>query len=400
MAPPRTPSPPRPRRLLPLLPSSTTSTPCRTPSLLGPRPSWPPVPSASTSASHGGGAARSSPWDSVEPKIGFIDVASATKSESPRAAASFALAPALSAPFSKASEPDLGTGVGSSPALLPDLGSLSQLSASPTSYWNHPENSSSQSFRDVLDDLNEEEEEEVLQWIKKRNRHQQRVLHVHSVHHNPVFQELLDHVFVDKKWYCITSQNKNYGLKVLILTAIAQPRFDSDGNCSFDGKIGCFPFVTYEVAKRSSVNRPAGKVEMKPIDPVEDEVIRYFMIEKVLPTIRAKWPLEDANKPIFIQQDSGKPHLSPNDKFFCEAAKQDGFDMKLVCQPENSHNFSVVDLDLFNTSQSIQYKTIEELVAVVHQAFEGYSVHEAKRIFFSHGCMKEAVKGKGVYLCN
>ncbi|CAO2200814.1 unnamed protein product [Urochloa humidicola] len=86
--------------------------------------------------------------------------------------------------------------------------------------------------------------------------------------------------------------------------------------------------------------------------------------------------------------------------FFFFDNEQDGFDMKLVCQPENSHNFSVMDLGLFNTSQSIQYKTIEELVASVHQAFEGYSVHEAKRIFFSHGCLKEAMKGKGVCLCN
>ena len=40
---------------------------------------------------------------------------------------------------------------------------------------------------------------------------------------------------------------------------------------------------------------------MKHIESVTKEVIRDFMIEKVLPAIRAKWPREDAHKPIFIQ---------------------------------------------------------------------------------------------------
>ncbi|CAN6327998.1 unnamed protein product [Urochloa humidicola] len=306
----------------------------------------------------------------MEPKIGFIGITSATQSESPRVATSFALAPAPSSPFGTTSTLDLGRETGSS----------------------------SQSVRVMHDELSEKEAK--MQWIKKGNlRHQRMVVYMRSVHHDDVFHGLFDHVFVDKKWFCITGKNRNCSPKVLILTAIAQPRFDSDGNCTFDGKIGCFPFVTYEVAKRSSVNWPARKIEMKPIDPVKDEAIRDFMIEKVLPAIRAKWPVEDANKPIFIQQDNARPHLSPNDKFFCEAAKQDGFDIKLLCQPEYSPNLSVLDLGLFNSSQSIQYKRVEEIVATVHQAFEGYSVHEAKRIFLAHGHIKEAMKGKGASVC-
>ena len=153
--------------------------------------------------------------------------------------------------------------------------------------------------------------------------------------------------------------------------AIAQSRFDSDGSCTFDGKIGCFPFVTYEPARRSSANRPAGTIEMKPIESVTKEVIRDFMIEKVLPAIRAIWPREDAHKTIFIQQDNARPHLSPNDIMFCEAAKLDGFDMRLVCQPANLPDFNVLDLGFFNSIQSIQYKTssktTEELVAAVDE---------------------------------
>jgi hypothetical protein len=68
------------------------------------------------------------------------------------------------------------------------------------------------------------------------------------------------------------------------------------------------------------------------------------MLEKVLPAIREKWPHEDADKPIYIQQDNAKPHLSPNDRQFCEVARQDEFDMRLVCQPANSPDFNVLGL--------------------------------------------------------
>ena len=74
--------------------------------------------------------------------------------------------------------------------------------------------------------------------------------------------------------------------------------------CIFNGKIGCFPLVIFEHAKRSSVNRPAGTIEAKLIATITKNVIREFMISSVLPAIRAKWPLEDVDKPIYILQDN------------------------------------------------------------------------------------------------
>uniref|UniRef100_A0A0A9CC03 Transposase n=1 Tax=Arundo donax TaxID=35708 RepID=A0A0A9CC03_ARUDO len=139
-----------------------------------------------------------------------------------------------------------------------------------------------------------------------------------SVLHDPMFKGLFDYVFIDEKWFYLTTKtekyytvpdeeqptrtckNKNYIPKIMILTVVDRPRFDSDGNCTFDGKIGCFAFVTYEPTKRSSVNRPAGTMEMKPIESITMEVIQSFMIKKVLPAIRAKWPREDSSKPICI----------------------------------------------------------------------------------------------------
>jgi hypothetical protein len=34
-----------------------------------------------------------------------------------------------------------------------------------------------------------------------------------------------------------TVKNKNFTGKVMFLTAIAKPRYDDEGNCTFDGKI-------------------------------------------------------------------------------------------------------------------------------------------------------------------
>jgi hypothetical protein len=42
-----------------------------------------------------------------------------------------------------------------------------------------------------------------------------------------------------------------------IVGVLGRPRFHG-GVCVFDGKIGSFPLVTYECAKRSSVNRQTG----------------------------------------------------------------------------------------------------------------------------------------------
>ena len=55
----------------------------------------------------------------------------------------------------------------------------------------------------------------------------------------------------------------------MFLVAIARPRFDAQGNEVFSIKIGVFPFVTHEPAKRTSVNRFAGTIETKPITSVK-----------------------------------------------------------------------------------------------------------------------------------
>lgn len=128
--------------------------------------------------------------------------------------------------------------------------------------------------------------------------------------------------------------------------------------------------------------------------------IRSFLIEKVLPSVRSKWPSDDANKLIVIQQDNARTHVDPSDPEFREAARQGGFDIRLMCQPANSPDLNVLDLGFFSAIQSLRYKvapkTIDDLVVAVEDAYEAYSPKLLNRIFLTlQSCMLEVMKTQG-----
>ncbi|KAK9118625.1 hypothetical protein Scep_016718 [Stephania cephalantha] len=114
----------------------------------------------------------------------------------------------------------------------------------------------------------------------------------------------------------------NFIGKVMFLVVLALPRFDELGNEIFSEKFGVFPFVTQEAAKRSSVNRPAGIMETKRMTGVKRETIKSYMVEKLIPAIKEKWPVEDIDCPILIQQDNARTHIDVNDVEFHQAAQK------------------------------------------------------------------------------
>jgi hypothetical protein len=101
---------------------------------------------------------------------------------------------------------------------------------------------------------------------------------------DPRFKALFDFVFIDEKWFYPsqksekyyllpeeddlhrTCKNKNYIPTLMFLYVCARPRL-RDGECIFDGRIGCFPLVTYEPAVRGCrrTNRVCGDLVMKPL---------------------------------------------------------------------------------------------------------------------------------------
>jgi hypothetical protein len=60
--------------------------------------------------------------------------------------------------------------------------------------------------------------------------------------------------------------HKSHIIKVTFLADTARPRYDAQGTCVFDGKIGIWPIVAQEEARRDSVNRPAGTIVTKPVN--------------------------------------------------------------------------------------------------------------------------------------
>ena len=102
---------------------------------------------------------------------------------------------------------------------------------------------------------------------------------------------------------------------------------------------------------------------------VTRETIRKFLIEKVLPAIKEKWPAEERGCPIFIQQDNAKTHIAVDDPNFCRVAQEDGWDIRLMCQPPNSPDLNVLDLGFFAALQALFEKSspsnIQEIEANV-----------------------------------
>lgn len=132
--------------------------------------------------------------------------------------------------------------------------------------------------------------------------------------------------------------------------------------CHFPKKIGIYPFVTQEPAKRNSVNRAAGTLETKAMTSVKRDTIRTYLTQKMLRDIREKWPRENIDKPIIIQQDNAKTHVDPKDVEFCQAAQHDGFDIGLMYQPPNSPDMNVLDLGIFRALQSLRYKRVSRTI--------------------------------------
>ncbi|XP_058784796.1 uncharacterized protein LOC131659654 [Vicia villosa] len=141
-------------------------------------------------------------------------------------------------------------------------------------------------------------------------------------------------------------------------------------------------------------------METKAITSVNRDVIRSFLIEKVLPAIKEKWPRDDLGTTIFIQQDNVRTHINHDDQEFIQEATQDGFDIRLMCQPANSPDLNVLDLGFFSAIQSLQHKespkTIDELVRAVVESFENFSSMKSNHIFVTlQLCMIEIMKANG-----
>lgn len=152
------------------------------------------------------------------------------------------------------------------------------------------------------------------------------------------FSSFLQDVHVDEKWFEMTPNrvrvyltkhekesndlpirkvaHKSHVTKIMFLAATARPRYDNDGNCTFDGKIGIWPIVKRTPALRNSRNRPAGTMVTTPLN-VSQRIYRQMLLQQVIPAIRNRFP-HNHNRSVIVQQDGASAHISNNDDRFRE----------------------------------------------------------------------------------
>ena len=116
----------------------------------------------------------------------------------------------------------------------------------------------------------------------------------------------------------------------MFLAAVARPRYDPSRKQFFDGKIGIWPFVYQEPAKRNSRNRAKGTLVTKNIEIVNAAACKKMILENVIPAIKAKFPVAYKKKSIHVQQDNSKPHSYNNDEELIAGSSTEGWSIQLI----------------------------------------------------------------------
>ena len=160
-------------------------------------------------------------------------------------------------------------------------------------------------------------------------------------------QEHGDLIHIDKKCFYLTKdgqrfiiaadkeepymhvQHKSFLTKLMFLCAVARPRYDTNKNAWFDGKIGIWPIGKWEPAKRSSKKRAKGTPVWKN-QLINPDVYGEYLIQKLLPAVKEKWPRNSTR--IRLQQDGAKSHILEDDVEFKEAVQQIDQNLTLFTQ--------------------------------------------------------------------
>ena len=204
------------------------------------------------------------------------------------------------------------------------------------------------------------------------------------------FENMEDLIHVDEKWFYLTKdgqrfiiaadeeepyrhvQHKSFLTKVMFLCAVARPRYDTNKNAWFDGKIGIWPIGKWEPAKRKSKKRAKGTPVWKN-QLIDRDVYREYLIQKLLPAVKEKWPRNNAK--IRLQQDGAKSHILEDDAEFKAAVQQIGLNLTVFTQSPNSPDTNILDLGFFRAIQSFNDampENEEELIKSVEKAYGEY----------------------------
>ena len=148
------------------------------------------------------------------------------------------------------------------------------------------------------------------------------------------FENMEDLIQFDEKWFYLMKdgqrfiiaadeeepyrhvQHKSFLMKIMFLCAVARPRYDTNKNAWFDGKIGIWPIGKWEWAKWSLKKRTKGMPVWKN-QCITRGVYCEYLIQKLLPVVKERWPM--SNGRIWLQQDGAKSHILEDNVKFREA---------------------------------------------------------------------------------
>ena len=138
------------------------------------------------------------------------------------------------------------------------------------------------------------------------------------------FENMEDLIHIDEKWFYLTKdgqrfimaadkaepyrhvQHKSFLMKIMFLCVMARPRYDTNKNTWFDGKIGMWPIGKWEPVKWSSKKCTKGTPVWKN-QCITRDVYHEYLIQKLLPAVIERWPTN--NRRIRLQQDGTKSHI-------------------------------------------------------------------------------------------
>ncbi|KAG3060057.1 hypothetical protein PC121_g13674 [Phytophthora cactorum] len=148
------------------------------------------------------------------------------------------------------------------------------------------------------------------------------------------FDEEYDIVHVDEKWFNEDKVDRAY----LLLDGEEPPPRDRKSK-RFIPKMMFLAAVA-----RPSVNRKKGTLCSRNVAYVDRPLYKHYIIEEVIPDIKAKWPASEHGKTIFIQQDNATPRVPVSGPDVVAAGTSEGWNIRLLFQSPNSPDLNVLDL--------------------------------------------------------
>ena len=223
-----------------------------------------------------------------------------------------------------------------------------------------------------------------------------------------------DLIHIDKKWFYLTKdgecfiivadepqpyghvQPKLFVTKIMFLCVVARPRYDTNKNAWFHGKIGIWPIRKWELTKQSLKKRTKGMPVWKNQSKTQD-VYWEYLIQKLLPAIKQKWPMNNGR--IQLQQDGAKSHILDDDEEFKEVVDDIGLNLTVYSQSPNSPDTNILNLDFFRAIQSFNNgcpANEEELIKSVEKAYGEYPMRKLNHVWLTlQSCFNMIIENDG-----